>query len=181
MWEQVFWEETKERLSQTDKIHGSRMQGKLCSFSTPMKANFTQPRSSSALTSNPLVACVSLFWGIAEVMLTEEEVLAQIAWDVCRGFLNIKAETTTRILCKMWEHHLQTVVLCSRDAYCKQALTFSTCWPGIPLTIGTVVQRAHRTRDCQFPEHGCASLVCTDPLCTDSGIWELNGTVENLG
>lgn len=62
-------------------------------------------------------------------MLTEEEVLAQIAWDICRGFLNIKADTTTRISCKMWEHHLQTLVLGSGDIYCKQAFISSTAAP----------------------------------------------------
>lgn len=101
------------------------MQGRLCSFSTPMKANFSQPRSSSALTSNSLLAAV-LYSGemqlLMEVMLAEEEVLAQIAWDICRGFLNIKAVTTTWILCKMWEHHLQTLGLGGGDAHCQQAL-----------------------------------------------------------
>lgn len=29
---------------------------------------------------------------LKEDIITEEEVLAQIAWDICKGFLNIKVE-----------------------------------------------------------------------------------------
>lgn len=163
------------------------MQGRLCSFSTPMKANFSQPRSSSALTSNSLLAAV-LYSGemqlLMEVMLAEEEVLAQIAWDICRGFLNIKAVTTMWILCKMWEHHLQTLGLGGGDAHCQQALILFTCWPGVPLAIRTVVQCAHRMPlpASRSERRWRISLVHTAPLCTGlchSGV--LKGTVENLG
>lgn len=85
-----------------------------------MKINFTQPWSSSAVTNNPLVAAFlysgEMKW-LVEVMLIEEEVLTQIAWDICRGFRNIKADTW--ILCKTWEQHLET--LGSGDAYRKQS------------------------------------------------------------
>ena len=149
------------------------MQGKLCSFSTPMRANFTQPRSSSALTSNALLAAF-LHSGemqlLMEVMLTEEKVLAQIAWDICRGFLNVKGETTTWILCKMWEHHLQTLVLGSGDAYCKQALICSTCWPGVPLTIRTVSNMPIVRMIASFLNVGAFLWFAQTPFAQGSGI-----------
>lgn len=152
-----------------------------------MTANFTQPRSSPALTSNqPPVGCISLFW----VNATADGSHAHWGRSSHPGSLGHLQRLSEH---QSGDYNMDSV----QNVGAPLANTVSGWWgcllqagshislpagPVLQWHFRTGVQCAHRTGwSVSCPEGGWISLVCTAPLCT--GLWlmgGLKGTLEIL-